>query len=92
VQNEAPESKSYIRALPPETSDLAWEYLRRSGASLTVAHGGPLSTAGNVVFSGHGEGLFVAVDARSGKELWNLFTFEAVRHDTATATFHVIPK
>jgi glucose dehydrogenase len=37
-----------------------------------ITWGGVLSTAGDVVFGGGKEGYFVALDARTGKELWRL--------------------
>jgi alcohol dehydrogenase (cytochrome c) len=59
-----------ILALRPETGDQAWTYALEAGAVLTFSHGGLLSTRGNVVFGGSGEGRFVALDAQTGKELW----------------------
>jgi quinohemoprotein ethanol dehydrogenase len=38
------------------------------------ANGGALSTAGGLVFQGTGSGLFTAVDATNGKELWSTGT------------------
>jgi alcohol dehydrogenase (cytochrome c) len=69
-QSEVPSGKAFIRALKADTGTLAWEYALGSGPSLTVSHGGLLSTAGNLVFGGNGEGQFVAVDAENGTELW----------------------
>jgi PQQ-dependent dehydrogenase (methanol/ethanol family) len=33
--------------------------------------GGSVATAGNLVFTGHGDGKFAAYDARNGRELWS---------------------
>jgi outer membrane protein assembly factor BamB len=35
-------------------------------------NGGALSTAGGLVFAGESDGNFVALDARTGKDLWNV--------------------
>ena len=35
------------------------------------ANGGVLSTAGNLVFQGTGTGMFTAVDAKTGEQLWS---------------------
>jgi alcohol dehydrogenase (cytochrome c) len=54
-----------LRAIDPATGDRRWE-LRHPSPSWA----GVLSTAGGLVFSGTNEGDVVAVDSRSGKELW----------------------
>jgi alcohol dehydrogenase (cytochrome c) len=54
-----------LRALDPATGQTRWE-LRHAGASWA----GVLSTAGGVVFSGDHDGVLLAVDARTGRELW----------------------
>ena len=58
--------RSYLRAWNPVTQKEAW----------SVEHPGPwngglLSTAGELVFEGNAMGLFLAFDARSGKQLWS---------------------
>jgi alcohol dehydrogenase (cytochrome c) len=62
-----PNYKSAVRALEPTTGKLVWEYPVQPRAS-----SGLLSTQGNLVFGGTGEGNFFALDARTGKELWRL--------------------
>jgi len=63
--------QTYVRALKAESGELAWEYSFGSAADVTRTSG-VLSTAGDVVFAGGAgpNGLFVALDAQSGRELW----------------------
>ncbi len=55
-----------LRAIVPETGEIRWEH-----RLITPPFAGVLSTAGNVVFSGTEEGHFYALDARTGRHLWN---------------------
>ena len=64
-------SQTSIRALEAGTDELVWEYPfdeRDPGRSTS----GLLSTAGQLVFAGGGQdnALFVALDAKTGRELW----------------------
>lgn len=64
-------SQTSIRALEAGTGELVWEYPfdeRDPGRSTS----GLLSTAGQLVFAGGGRdnALFVALDAKTGRELW----------------------
>ena len=54
-----------LRAIDPLTGERKWE-LRQASPSW----GGVLTTAGGVVFTGDNESTFVAVDSRTGRELW----------------------
>jgi len=65
--NDDKEAYGVIRAYDPQTLEAKWEYRMAD-----ITWGGVLSTAGDVVFGGGKEGYFVALDARSGKELWRL--------------------
>ena len=58
---------SAVRALDPLTGEQKWEYpvLPRSTSGL-------LATAGDVVFGGTKDGVFFALDARTGKALWSM--------------------
>jgi alcohol dehydrogenase (cytochrome c) len=58
-----------IRALKPTTGELQWEFKLHS-----PPWAGVLSTAGNLVFGGANEGQFFALDAASGRPLWNFQT------------------
>ena len=63
--------------LPPAWGELkAWDPVRQQ-AVWTVKHpgsfnGGVLSTAGNLVFQGTGDGRFAAYQADTGKRLWEV--------------------
>jgi alcohol dehydrogenase (cytochrome c) len=67
-ERRIPESEQWgaIRALEPTTGKQAWEY-----KLLSPPWTGVMSTAGGLVFSGSNEGNIFALDARTGKPLWN---------------------
>ena len=54
-----------VSAIDPTTGEITWQNQRDNPLV-----GGVLSTAGNLVFTGEGEGQLIALDAASGKELW----------------------
>ena len=58
---------SAIRAIDPTTGDRRWEFpiAPRSSAGI-------LTTAGDIVFSGSGDGYFYALDAATGEALWHI--------------------
>ena len=56
-----------VRAVDPKTGTTKWEFREFSGA-----WSGVFSTAGNLVFSGDGQGNFIALDAETGKDLWHV--------------------
>ncbi|HTL00899.1 MAG TPA: PQQ-binding-like beta-propeller repeat protein [Vicinamibacterales bacterium] len=56
---------TYIRAMNPFTGKKVWDYPAPAGRS------GVLSTAGGLLFVGGGGGL-LALDAKTGKALWNV--------------------
>ncbi len=58
-----------MRALEPETGRVRWEFRLHSPPT-----SGVLSTAGGLVFGGTMEGDFFALDAATGKPLWNFQT------------------
>jgi alcohol dehydrogenase (cytochrome c) len=60
--------KIFLRALDPKTGERRWEY-PMTGQGLSWA--GSVSTAGGVVFFGDDDGQLVALDAQTGKHLWN---------------------
>jgi len=57
---------SAIQAIDPKTGLKKWTY--RLAAPMTEA--GVLTTASDVLFSGGRDGAFFALDARTGKLLW----------------------
>ncbi|HZN10322.1 MAG TPA: PQQ-dependent dehydrogenase, methanol/ethanol family [Blastocatellia bacterium] len=62
-----------VRALEAETGRLKWEFRLQS-----PPWAGVLATAGGVVFSGSNEGNFFALDALTGRPLWEFQTGGAV--------------
>jgi alcohol dehydrogenase (cytochrome c) len=63
------ESYGLIRALDVDTGKLKWEFRLQS-----PPWAGVLSTAGGLVFGGSNEGNFYALDALTGKPLWDFQT------------------
>jgi alcohol dehydrogenase (cytochrome c) len=70
---EGDKASGAIRALEVETGKVKWEFMLKS-----PPWAGVLSTAGGVVFGGSDEGNFFALDALSGKELWDFQTGGAI--------------
>lgn len=74
---EDPEApwQSYVRALDLTTGAIRWEYKqigsRRYGAGL-------LSTAGGLIFAGDDQGMFTALDAKTGKAVWHFNTGQQI--------------
>jgi len=56
-----------VRAVDPKTGTVKWEFRQFSGA-----WAGVFSTAGGLVFSGDGQGNFIALDADTGRDLWHV--------------------
>jgi quinohemoprotein ethanol dehydrogenase len=63
----APPLKGYLLAWNPVTQKEAWRVEHSS-----VWNGGTLTTAGNLVFQGAGDGRFVAYAADTGRKLWEM--------------------
>jgi alcohol dehydrogenase (cytochrome c) len=59
------ERRGALRAIDPVSGERSWEL-----AFQMPSWGGVLSTAGGVVFTGTEQGEIVAVESRSGRELW----------------------
>jgi alcohol dehydrogenase (cytochrome c) len=66
---EGSEHHGVIKAIEPLTGKIRWEFPLHAPPS-----GGVLSTAGGLVWSGNREGMFFALDARTGKPLWKFQT------------------
>jgi len=68
AENELPIDDTWgaIRALDPTTGNLRWEFKLH-----TPPWAGVLSTAGGLVHSGSEEGNFYALDAATGKPVWD---------------------
>ncbi|MEZ2746579.1 quinoprotein ethanol dehydrogenase [Halopseudomonas bauzanensis] len=58
-----------LRAMNPTTGKVEWEH--KEPLPLWA---GVLATAGNLVFTGTGDGYFKAFDSKTGKELWKFQT------------------
>jgi alcohol dehydrogenase (cytochrome c) len=58
-----------VKALDPETGKVRWAFPLHS-----PPWAGLLSTGGGIVFGGTNEGQFFALDAVTGKPLWNFLT------------------
>jgi alcohol dehydrogenase (cytochrome c) len=56
----------YVKALDVRTGDLRWEY-----RLLTPPWNGVMATAGRLVFAASNEGNFFALDADTGRSLWD---------------------
>ena len=79
----------YLRAVDIETGAIVWE-IPQPGPAKAKTWSGVLATAGGLVFYGKPNGGFDAVDARSGKTLWNFPT--NVRMKASPMTFSVAGK
>ena len=67
-QLPAEPGKFYLRALEPLSGDLVWEYEMPGPARMWA---GTVSTAGGLIFSGDDDGNLVALDAKTGEDLWH---------------------
>ena len=76
--------QTYVRALGLTIGKMKWEY-KLIGAHMYGA--GVLSTAGGLIFAGSPEGSFVALDAKTGKELWHFNTGNAIVASPMTYSF-----
>lgn len=56
-----------LKALDPLTGAEKWQFKYFSNPN-----GGALSTAGGLVFAGDSDGNFIALDSRTGKDLWHM--------------------
>ena len=69
----------YLRALDALTGDRRWEFAMPGPSDPSDAFrynmwAGTLATAGGLVFTGDDDGNLVALDARSGAQLWHFYT------------------
>lgn len=62
-----------VRALDPRTGQMKWEFKYYS-----APWAGTLSTAGGLVFAADLEGYLIALDAETGKSLWNFYTGSSI--------------
>jgi alcohol dehydrogenase (cytochrome c) len=59
-----------IRAIDPQTGEIKWNFNLHQGS----VGAGVLATAGGVVFASSKDGNLIALDARTGAELWHYQT------------------
>jgi alcohol dehydrogenase (cytochrome c) len=83
---ESPEEpwQMYVRALDLTTGALQWDY-KQIGSRTYGA--GLLSTAGGLIFAGDDQGIFTALDARSGQALWHFNTGQKITASPMTYSF-----
>ncbi len=67
------QGQRFLRALNIETGEIVWE-IPQTGAARAKTWSGVLATAGGLIFYGHPNGGFAAVDQRTGKTLWEFPT------------------
>ena len=67
-QIPAEPGQMYLRALEAATGMQRWEYKMPGPATMWA---GTVSTAGGLVFTGDDDGNLVALDSRTGKDLWH---------------------
>jgi alcohol dehydrogenase (cytochrome c) len=73
--------QKFLRAIDIETGKRVWEVPQIGPAD---SWGGVLSTAGGVVFFGEDSGAFAAVDAKTGRDLWQFQTNHSWRASPVT--------
>jgi alcohol dehydrogenase (cytochrome c) len=68
-----------LKALDPLTGETKWDfrYFRAPWA-------GTLSTAGGLIFAGDQDGYLMAFDARTGKNLWKIYTGHVIKNAPMT--------
>jgi len=75
----------YLRALNATTGERQWEF-RMTGQATMWA--GTVSTGGGLVFTGDDDGNLVALDARSGEDLWHFCTGHTLYASPMTFMLH----
>jgi quinohemoprotein ethanol dehydrogenase len=78
--------------LKPVGRLIAWDPVAKAvrwSIDMTYAYnGGTLATAGNIVFQGTAEGIFIARDATNGQLLWSAPTVSATQAPPVTFRYH----
>ena len=78
----AEKTETAVRAVDPKTGTVRWTFKQ-----FADAWAGVFSTAGGLVFSGDGQGNFIALDADTGRDLWHIQLGAAIQ--TAAVSFAV---
>jgi alcohol dehydrogenase (cytochrome c) len=76
-------SPGFIRALNPLTGEIVWNFNLEIGSYAA----GVLSTAGGILFAASDEGYLIALDARTGAELWHYQTGSKIA--SSPVAYHV---
>jgi alcohol dehydrogenase (cytochrome c) len=76
--------RKVLRAIDIETGRIAWELPQTGPAN---SWGGTLATAGGLVFFGEDSGALMAVDASTGKPLWQFQTNQIWKASPMTYMF-----
>ena len=84
VESPTEPRQLYIRALDLTTGGLAWEF-KQIGS--TEYGAGLLSTAGGLIFAGCDQGIFAALDAKTGRPLWHFNAGQAITASPITYSF-----
>jgi alcohol dehydrogenase (cytochrome c) len=63
----AEKEEGVVRAIEPATGKIRWEFKHFAGA-----WAGVFATAGGLVFSGDGQGNFIALNAATGEDIWHV--------------------
>lgn len=71
----------FLRALDPKTGKRVWEYPMTGVGRMWT---GTVSTAGGVLFTGDDDGHMVALDAKSGRNLWHFNMGESLTASPVT--------
>jgi alcohol dehydrogenase (cytochrome c) len=75
-------AKGAVRAIDALTGETEWSFDLHS-----PPWAGVMSTAGGLVFAGTNEGNFLALDAKTGKSLWDFQTGAAIRSNPVSFGF-----
>jgi len=78
----AEKEEGVVRAIEPATGKTRWEFKHFAGA-----WAGVLSTAGGLVFSGDGQGNFIALNAATGEDVWHIMLGASIQ--TAAMSYAV---
>jgi alcohol dehydrogenase (cytochrome c) len=70
-----------LKAIEATTGKIRWEF-RQQVPGTTSPNAGVMTTASGLVFSGTREGYFFALDAQTGKSLWQFMTGGAIYGST----------
>jgi len=85
IPDEPPQK--FLRAIDIHTGNIVWELPQIRPAGQAPSWGGTLSTATGLVFFGEDSGMLMAVDASSGRPLWQFQTNQLWKASPMTFVF-----